>query len=300
MADNYRPPRVPPVDQIGVEERAGKFQSRSIKTDSKVEGLKLITSMVDLTTLEGRDTPGKVRMLCRKAENPLDGEEDFPSVAAVCVYPNLVAIARDELTDPSINVASVATYFPSGQVPLDEKLEEVEQAVEQGADEIDVVINRGAFLSGDYQTVHDEVRQASEAAGDAHLKVILETGELQTYDNVRLASQIAIDAGADFIKTSTGKIKPAATMPVTLVMLETIRDHYMRTGERIGMKPAGGIRKSRQALRYLAMVKEVVGDEWLTPERFRFGASSLLNDVLLQVEKERTGRYHSDRYLSIS
>lgn len=296
---NYRPPRVSPVDQIGVEERANKFERRSIKRDSKVAGLKLIISMIDLTTLEGRDTPGKVRMLCRKAKRPLDGG-DCPSVAAVCVYPSMVPIAVEEVGDTDVNVASVASYFPSGQVPLDEKLEDIEDAVEGGADEIDIVINRGAFLSGEYETVYNEVRKAKETAADAHLKVILETGELRTYDNVRLASKIAIDAGADFIKTSTGKVKPGATMPVTLVMLETIRNHFLETGEKIGMKPAGGIRKAKPALRYLAMLKETLGDEWLTPERFRFGASSLLNNVLLQIEKERTGRYHSERYLSIS
>lgn len=299
MASNYRPPRVPPVDQVGVEERAHKFERRSIKRASKVEGLKLAISMIDLTTLEGNDTPGKVRMLCRKAKRPLD-EPDCPTVAAVCVYPSMVPVAVEEVGDTDINIASVASYFPSGQVALDEKLEDVEEAVEGGADEIDVVINRGAFLSGEYETVYDEVRKLQEACGDAHLKVILETGELETYDNVRLASQIAIDAGADFIKTSTGKVQPAATMPVTLVMLETIRDHYLETGEKIGMKPAGGIREAKPALRYLAMVKETLGDDWLTPELFRFGASSLLNDLLLQIEKERTGRYHSERYLSIS
>ena len=296
---DYRPPRVPPVDQVGAEERAAKFASRSIKRDSKVAGLKLIISMIDLTTLEGSDTPGKVRMLCRKAKRPL-GHGDCPPVAAVCVYPSMVPVAVEEVGDTDINVASVATYFPSGQASLDEKLEDVEEAVDGGADEIDIVINRGAFLSGDYGTVYDEVAAAKEECGDAHLKVILETGELQTYDNVRLASQIAIDAGADFIKTSTGKIKPAATMPVTLVMLEAIRDHYLETGEKVGMKPAGGIREAKPALRYLAMVKETLGDEWLTNELFRIGASSLLNDVLMQIEKERTGRYHSDRYLSMS
>ncbi|MFB6350933.1 MAG: deoxyribose-phosphate aldolase [Bradymonadaceae bacterium] len=296
---DYRPPDAPPVDQVGVEERASKLQRRSIKTDSKVAGMKLVISMIDLTTLEGSDTPGKVRMLCRKAKRPLD-RPNCPSVAAVCVYPSMVPVAVEEVGDTDINIASVATYFPSGQVALDEKLEDVEDAVEHGADEIDIVINRGAFLSGDYGTVYEEVRQAKKACGNAHLKVILETGELQTYDNVRLASEIAIDAGADFIKTSTGKVSPKATIPVTLVMLEAIRDHYLETGEKVGMKAAGGIRDAKESLRYLATVKETLGDEWLTPEMFRFGASSLLNDVLLQIEKERTGRYHSERYLSIS
>jgi deoxyribose-phosphate aldolase len=296
---SYRPPQVPPIDQIGVEERAAKFQKRSIKRGSKVAGLELIISMIDLTTLAGKDTPGKVRMLCRKAKNPLEGRE-CPQVGAVCVYPSMVPIAVEELEGTGIPVASVATYFPSGQASLDEKLHDIEEAVEAGAEEIDIVINRGAFLSGDYQRVHEEIQAAGRTAGDAHLKVILETGELQTYDNVRLASEIAIDAGADFIKTSTGKIQPAATMPVTLVMLETIRDHYLETGKKIGMKPAGGIRKAKQALRYLAMLKETLGDEWLNNSLFRIGASSLLNDVLMQLEKQRTGRYHSERYLSIS
>jgi deoxyribose-phosphate aldolase len=296
---DYRPPNVPPVDQVGVEERAAKLQSRSIKRDAKVAGMQMVVSMIDLTTLEGSDTPGKVRMLCRKAKRPIE-REDCPNVAAVCVYPSMVPVAVDEVGDTDINVASVATYFPSGQVPLDEKLEDIEDAVEAGADEIDTVINRGAFLSGDYETVYDEVRKSKEVCGDAHLKVILEVGELNTYDNVRLASQIAIDAGADFIKTSTGKVSPKASIPVTLVMLEAIRDHYLETGEKIGMKAAGGIRDAKESLRYLATVKETVGDEWLTSELFRFGASSLLNDVLLQLEKERTGRYHSERYLSIS
>ncbi len=296
---DYRPPNVPPVDQVGVEERAAKLQSRSIKREAKVAGMQMVVSMIDLTTLEGSDTPGKVRMLCRKAKRPIE-REDCPTVAAVCVYPSMVPVAVEEVGDTDINVASVATYFPSGQASLDEKLEDIEDAVESGADEIDIVINRGAFLSGDYQTVYDEIRQSKHVCGDAHLKVILEVGELNTYDNVRLASQIAIDAGADFIKTSTGKVSPKASIPVTLVMLEAIRDHYLETGEKIGMKAAGGIRDAKESLRYLATVKETVGDEWLTPDLFRFGASSLLNDVLLQLEKERTGRYHSERYLSIS
>ena len=299
MSPDYRPPQVPPVDQVGVEERAAKFAARSIKRESKVSGLERIVSMIDLTTLEGNDTPGKVRMLCRKARRPL-GERDCPSVAAICVYPSMVPVAREALEGTDIHIASVASYFPSGQASLDERTDDIEDAVSAGADEIDIVINRGAFLSGDYERVHDEIVAFKKAAGDAHLKVILETGELETFDNVRLASQIAIDAGADFIKTSTGKVKPAATMPVVLVMLQTIRDHYLKTGERIGMKPAGGIRTAKGALKYLAMVKETVGDPWLSPDLFRFGASSLLNDVLMQLEKQRTGRYHSERYLSIS
>lgn len=299
MSD-YTLPQIPPVDQVGVEERAAKFQQRSIKVDSKIEGLKYIISMIDLTTLEGSDTPGKVQRLCRKARWPLrDDEVECPPVAAVCVYPSMVPVAYDQVKDTDINVASVATYFPSGQAPLEEKLGDIESAVEAGADEVDVVINRGAFLRGDYTQVYDEIAAAKEVAGSTHVKVILEVGELETYDNVRLAGQIAIDAGADFIKTSTGKVDPAASIPVSLVMLETVRDHYFRTGEKIGMKPAGGIREAKEALRYLAMVKETLGDEWLTPELFRFGASSLLNDILLQIKKEDTGRYYSDRYLSL-
>jgi deoxyribose-phosphate aldolase len=298
---DYSLPQAPTVDQVGVEERAAKFQQRSIKTDSKVEGLKLVVSMTDLTTLQGNDTPGKVRRLCRKARWPIqDDDVDCPSVGAVCVYPNMVPVAYEEIKDTNINLAAVASYFPSGQVPLEDKLDDIQSARDAGADEIDVVLNRGAFLRGDYAQVYDELAAIRDVTGSAHLKVILEVGELETYDNVRLAGQIAIDAGADFVKTSTGKVDPAASIPVTLVMLETIRDHYFRTGEKVGMKPAGGIRKAKESLRYLAMVKETLGDEWLTPERFRFGASSLLNDVLLQIKKEDEGRYYSQRYLSLS
>lgn len=298
---DYSLPQVPTVDQVGIEERAEKFWNRSIKTDSKIEGLKLIVSMMDLTTLEGKDTPGKVRRMCRKARWPIqDDEVDCPSVGAVCVYPNMVPVAYEEIKDTDINLAAVASYFPSGQVPLEDKLDDVQSARDAGANEIDVVLNRGAFLRGDYAQVYDELAALREVTGSAHLKVILEVGELETYDNVRLAGQIAIDAGADFIKTSTGKVDPAASIPVTLVMLETIRDHYFRTGEQVGMKPAGGIREAKESLRYLAMLKETLGDEWLTPELFRFGASSLLNDVLLQIKKEDTGRYYSDRYFSLS
>ena len=299
MASDYVVPRVPTVDKIAADERAAKFKKRSIKTTAKAAGLHLVISMIDLTTLEGMDTPGKVRMLCRKARRPMpDG--DCPQVGAVCVYPPMVPVAVKELAGTDINIAAVATYFPSGQASIEERVKEVRRTVGLGANEIDMVINRGAFLAGEYGRVHDEIAAIVEACGDAHLKVILETGELQTYDNVRLASQIAIDAGAHFIKTSTGKVSPKATMPVTLVMLETIRDHFLKTGKMVGMKPAGGISKSKLALRYLAMVKETLGDAWLSPEWFRFGASSLLNDVLMQLEKQRTGRYHSERYLSIS
>ncbi|MFU8802313.1 MAG: deoxyribose-phosphate aldolase [Bradymonadaceae bacterium] len=299
MAEQYTPPRVPSVDQIATEERAAKFQTRSIKKASKVAGLKLVASMIDLTTLEGMDTPGKVRMLCRKARVPMAGS-DCPPVAAICVYPTMVPVVKEELAGTNIKIAAVATYFPSGQASLKERLDEVRRTVEIGADEIDMVISRGAFLAGEYGKIFDEIAATVEACGPAHLKVILETSELQTYDNIRLASQIAIDAGAHFIKTSTGKVPPGATMPVTLVMLEAIRDHYVKTGKMVGMKPAGGIRTAKLALHYLAMVKETLGDAWLSPDWFRFGASSLLNDVLMQLEKERTGRYHSDRYLSMS
>ncbi len=294
----YRPPQVPSVDEVAVKERASRLATRSIKKDAKVEGLKMLIGMLDLTTLEGADTPGKVRSLCQKARQP-DPDEDYPSVGAVCVYPPMVSVAREQVAGMDINVASVASYFPSGQAALDERVEEVERVRDAGADEIDVVMNRNAFLSGDYDRVHRELSALAEASGDAHLKVILETGELETCDAVRLASRIAIDAGADFIKTSTGKIKPAATMPVTLVMLEAIRDYHLETGRKVGMKPAGGIRKAKPALRYLVMVKETVGDAWLTPDLFRIGASSLLNDLLLQIEKERHGRYYSKRYLSL-
>jgi len=296
----YRPPKIPSIDEVAVKERASRLASRSIKTEAKVQGLKMLITMLDLTTLEGADTSGKVRSLSQKARTPNpDGEQEYPSVGAVCVYPPMVPVALKQVAGADINVASVASYFPSGQAALDERVEEVERVRDAGADEIDVVINRNAFLSGEYDRVHHEISELAAASGDAHLKVILETGELETYDAVRLASQIAMDAGADFIKTSTGKVKPAATMPVTLVMLEAIRDHYLETGEKIGMKPAGGIRDAKTALRYLVMVKETLGDDWLTPDRFRIGASSLLNDLLLQLEKERTGRYHSKRYLSL-
>ncbi|HFC11536.1 MAG TPA: deoxyribose-phosphate aldolase, partial [Anaerolineae bacterium] len=261
--------------------------------------LKLITSMIDLTTLEGMDTPGKVRNLCQKGMHPLVAGSDLPSVAAICVYPSMVATAVAELAGTAIHVASVATAFPSGQAPLDIRLADVKAAVAAGADEIDMVINRGAFLRGDYATVYNEIMAVKAACGDAHLKVILETGELQTLDQVRKAAQIGIDGGGDFIKTSTGKVKVNATMPVTLVMLETIRDHYLKTGVKIGMKPAGGIRTAKQAWHYLVMVKETLGDAWLTNELFRFGASSLLNDVLMQWMKLETGRYQSADYFSI-
>ncbi len=288
----------PPVDQVAIEERVANLAKRSIKKASKVAGLKLSISMMDLTTLEGKDTEGKVRQLCRKAVRPLDSDSGLPSCAAICVYPNFVRIAKDALGASGVKVASVATAFPSGQSPLEIKLDDVRRAVEFGADEIDMVIDRGAMLSGDYGKVFDEIAATKEACGPAHLKVILETGELGTYDVVRKASDLAIAAGGDFIKTSTGKVQPAATLGVTLVMLEAIRDHFYATGTRIGMKPAGGVRTAKQALQYLVVVKETLGDAWLTPDLFRFGASALLNDVLMQLEKERTGLYQASEDFS--
>lgn len=295
---SYTLPHVPTVDQVQVEARAASFTTRSIKNAAKRAALDLIVRMIDLTTLEGMDTPGKVQALCQKARQPLVGSA-VPSVAAVCVYPTFVAAARAALGDAPIHVASVATAFPSGNSFLDLRLAEVRAAVAAGADEIDMVINRGAFLRGEYGRVFDEIVAVKQACGPAHLKVILETGELHTYDQVRKASQLAMDAGADFIKTSTGKVAVNATLPVTLVMLEAIRDHYLRTGRAVGMKPAGGIRTAKQAWHYLVMVKETLGDGWLTPDRFRFGASTLLNDVLMQWVKLETGRYQSADYFSL-
>jgi deoxyribose-phosphate aldolase len=284
-----------------VEERAASFAKRSIKAGAKLQGLKLAVAMMDLTTLEGKDTPGKVAYLCRKALRPIAREFDVPSCAAVCVYPNMVRHARRFLGDRSpVKIASVATGFPSGQFPLRTKLEETRRAAREGADEIDMVIDRGAFLAGEYVKVFDEIAKVKEACGHAHLKVILETGELVTYDNVRRASDLAMEAGADFIKTSTGKVNPAATPGVTLVMLEAIRDWFFATGRRIGMKPAGGIRTARQALAYLAMLAETLGDDWLTPDLFRFGASTLLNDVLMQIVKTTEGGYQSPDYFPLS
>lgn len=292
--------RAPTVDQVTVEERAAAFTRRSIKTTAKLAGLKMVVSMMDLTTLEGKDTPGKVAYLCRKALQPIEAKYEVPPCGAVCVYPNMVRHARRFLGDSSpVHVASVATGFPSGQFPLRTKLEETRRAVGDGADEIDMVIDRGAFLAGEYKKVSDEIAAVKEACGPAHLKVILETGELVTYDNIRAASHLAMESGADFIKTSTGKVQPAATMPVTLVMLEAIRDYFFETGIRIGMKPAGGIRTAKQSLAYLVMVKETLGDDWLTPDLFRIGASTLLNDVLMQVVKTTDGRYQSADYFSL-
>jgi deoxyribose-phosphate aldolase len=289
----------PTIDAVMVEERAAAFPKRSIKTSAKLEGLKLIVSMMDLTTLEGKDTPGKVAYLCRKAIQPAEPRLGVPHCAAVCVYPNLVRAARAFVGDSGVHVASVATAFPSGASALRVRLDDTRMAVGEGADEIDMVINRGAFHAGEYTRVGDEISAVKEACGDAHLKVILETGELGSYDAVRLASDIAMRAGADFIKTSTGKIQPAATLPVTLVMFEAIRDYFYDTGIRIGMKPAGGIRTAKDALAYLVMLGETLGDDWLTPDLFRFGASTLANDVLMQIAKLADGRYQSAEYFSL-
>ncbi len=290
--------KVPTVDEVGVNERVARFQSRSIKKASKVEALKLILSMIDLTTLEGQDTPGKVRQLCQKAIHLHDATPGLPHVAAVCVYPTMVAVAKDTLAGHDINIASVATAFPSGMSSLEVKLDDTRMAVNAGATEIDMVISRGAFLAGEYAYVFDEITAVKEACGDAHLKVILETGELGTLDRVRRASALAMHAGADFIKTSTGKIQPAATMQVTLVMLQAIRDYYYQTGRMVGMKPAGGISTAKLAVHYLVMLRETLGNAWMTPEWFRFGASSLANDVLMQLMKQSTGMYQSADYFS--
>tara|TARA_B110000196_G_C21084726_1_gene634343 strand:- start:408 stop:1334 length:927 start_codon:yes stop_codon:yes gene_type:complete len=286
------------VDEVGVKERAARFQTRSIKKESKIEALHMVLSMIDLTTLEGMDTPGKVKQLCQKAIHLHDAVPDLPHVAAVCVYPTMVGVAKKALGDHNINVASVATAFPSGMAPRQIKLEETRIAVDDGADEIDMVISRGAFLQGEYSFVFDEIAAIKEACGKAHLKVILETGELGTLDRVRRASVLAMHAGADFIKTSTGKIQPAATLPVTLVMLQAIRDFYYKTGKMIGMKPAGGISNSKLAIHYLVMLRETLGSAWMTPEWYRFGASSLANDVLMQLQKQATGVYQSADYFS--
>jgi deoxyribose-phosphate aldolase len=292
---------VPTIDQVTVEERADSFAKRSIKTSAKLAGLKMAVSMMDITSLEGKDTPGRIAYLCRKALQPMEPKYEVPTCAAVCVYPNMVRHARRFLGERSVvKIASVATGFPSGQYPLRSKLEETRRALGDGADEIDMVIDRGAFLAGEYRKMFDEIAAVKAACGAAHLKVILETGELVTYDNVRLASQIAMEAGADFIKTSTGKVQPAATMPVTLVMLEAIRDYFFATGLRIGMKPAGGIRTAKQSLAYLVMVKETLGDDWLTPDLFRIGASTLLNDVLMQIVKTVEGNYQNADYFPLA
>jgi deoxyribose-phosphate aldolase len=290
---------LPGVDQVGAEQRAAMLSTRSIKTTSKRWALDLAIRMIDLTTLEGQDTPGKVRALCAKARRPDPADPSCPPVAAICVYPDMVGIAKDALGDSGIHVASVATAFPSGRSSLDVKLQDTRDAVDAGADEVDMVIDRGAFLAGDYQRVFEEIVAVKEACRPAHLKVILETGELVTYDNVRRSSWLAMMAGADFIKTSTGKVQPAATMPVTLTMLEAVRDFRDATGRQVGVKPAGGISSAKDAIKYLVMVNETAGDDWLDPDWFRFGASRLLNDLLMQRTKQSTGRYSGPDYFTL-
>lgn len=287
------------VDQVGIEERAARVTKRSIKNETKVNGLLLALNMIDLTTLEGKDSEGKVKQLCYKAKHLHDAYPGLPTVAAVCVYPNMVGIAKKALEGSDVKVAAVATAFPGGQSSRDIKILDTKMAVDLGADEVDMVISRGRFLQGDYNFVFDEIAAIKEACGAARLKVILETGELVTYDKVRKASDIAMYAGADFIKTSTGKISPAATLPVTLVMLEAIRDFYYKTGKKIAMKPAGGISKAKLALHYLVLLNEVLGEDWMNNHWFRFGASSLANDVLMQLMKQKTGVYQSANYFSI-
>jgi deoxyribose-phosphate aldolase len=294
-----RLPRIGSVDQVAVEDRADALSRRSIKREAKVFALELAVRCMDLTTLEGADTPGKVTALATKAIRPDPGDPAVPSVAALCVYPNLVPAAVARTRGTGVRVASVATAFPSGQSPTEIKVAEARAAVELGADEVDMVIDRGALLSGRYAKVYDEVVRVKDAVGDAHLKVILETGELGTYDNVRRASLLAMAAGADFIKTSTGKVQPAATLPVALVMLEAIRDVHDETGRRVGFKAAGGIRQAKQAWQHLVLVNETLGPDWLTPDLFRLGASTLLNDVLMQLRKEKTGRYQSPDYFTV-
>ena len=289
----------PRVDQVGIEERAARFTKRSIKKETKINGLLLALNMIDLTTLEGKDTEGKVNQMCYKAMHLMDAYPGLPTVAAVCVYPAMVKTAKKAVAGSGVKVASVATGFPSGQAPRNIKISDTKFAVQNGADEVDMVISRGKFLEGEYNYVFDEIAAIKEACGDARLKVILETGELVTYDKVRKASDIAMYAGADFIKTSTGKVVPAATMPVTLVMLEAIREFYYKTGKQIGMKPAGGISKSKLALHYLVMVNEILGEDWMNNHLFRFGASSLANDILMQLMKEKTGVYQGKDYFSI-
>lgn len=301
------------VDEIGAKERAAMLASRSIKTSSKIWALKTAISMLDLTTLEGKDSEGKVHAMCQKAIHPKPGDYTIPHVAAVCVYPNMIKFAKEAVRNSGVKVASVATAFPSGQYPLKLKIEDVKRCINDGADEIDMVISRGEFLSGEYEFVFNEIQEIKEtcvnsaiqysekhkANHEVHLKVILETGELETYDNVRKASIIAMMAGADFIKTSTGKVQPAATLPVTLVMLEAIRDYYNETGIKIGMKPAGGIKTAKDAIAYLVLVKETLGEDWLTPDLYRLGASTVLNDILMQIDKQRTGYYQGTDYYSI-
>jgi len=290
---------LPGVDQVGADARAAMLSTRSIKTTAKQYAIDLAIRMIDLTTLEGQDTPGKVRALCAKAQRPDPSDQTVPQVAAVCVYPDLVATAHEALGSSGVKVASVATAFPSGRAALDVKVADTKYAVSAGADEIDMVIDRGAFLSGRYLQVFEEIQAIKQASGPAHLKVILETGELSTYDNVRHASWLGMLAGGDFIKTSTGKISPAATLPVTLVMLEAVRDFRDATGRQVGVKPAGGIRTTKDAIKYLVLVNETVGADWLDPDWFRLGASSLLNDLLMQRQKLTTGRYAGPDYFTL-
>ena len=295
-----RLPRIGSVDAVSLEERAASLAKRSIKKDAKVFALELAIRTTDLTTLEGSDTPGKVAALCSKAIRPDPNDPSIPSTAAICVYPNLVPVARKRLEGSGVKVAAVATGFPSGQYPTKLKVNDVRSAIQLGAEEIDMVIDRGAFLSGRYAKVYDEVVKVKEACGDdVHLKVILETGELGTYDNVRRATLLAIAGGADFVKTSTGKINPAATLPVALCMLEAVRDVYEETGRRIGFKAAGGIRQAKQAIQHLVLVHETLGPEWLTPDLYRLGASTLLNDILMQLRKEKTGVYQGPDYFTL-
>ncbi len=288
----------PPVDQVGVEERVARLNSRSIKKQSKVGALKLALSMIDQTTLEGNDSAGKVRQMCYKAMHLHDALPDLPHVAAVCVYPTLVRVAKETLAGSGIKVASVATSFPSGQADRETKIRDTRFAIEEGADEIDMVISRGEFLKGEYAYVYDEIAEIKSVCDKVHLKVILETGELGTLDRVRQASDLGLAAGGDFIKTSTGKIQPAATQPVVLVMMEALRDFQQRTGQIRGLKPAGGIRTAKQAIQYLVMLKETLGEPWLTPDLFRIGASTLTNDILMQLAKETQGVYQSGDYFS--
>lgn len=290
---------VPPIDQIGTLERISKIQSRSLKGPAKLHGLRLALSMIDLTTLEGKDTPSKVRQLCYKAQHLHGLSPELPTVAAVCVYPTMVGVAKKALENSTIKVAAVSTAFPSGQAPFEVKKLDTLYALEHGADEIDMVISRGHFLAGEYNYVFDEIAAIKALCGSARLKVIFETGELDSLDQVRRISDLAIAAGADFIKTSTGKIQPAATFPVVLTMLGAIKDHFDKTGQMIGMKPAGGISSAKIALQHLLLVKEVLGEAWLTNEWYRFGASSLANDLLLQYQKQLTGKYQSAAYFSI-
>jgi deoxyribose-phosphate aldolase len=297
MNKNFK--NTPSIDQVGIEERVARFNTRSLKKQTKSSGLRLALNMIDLTTLEGKDTEGKVKQMCNKALHLSNDIPNLPTVAAVCVYPNHVATAKQILKNSQVKIASVATAFPSGNATLEIKISDTKFAVEHGADEVDMVISRGEFLKGNYNFVFDEIAAIKQACGKARLKVILETGELSTLDNVRKASDIAIAAGADFIKTSTGKIQPAATMPVTLVMLEAIKDHYLKTNVMIGMKPAGGISTAKSALQYLVMLYETLGAKWMSNEWFRFGASSLANDILLQLGKEKTGVYYGKDYISV-